>query len=109
MEDITAEEYLSKEGYTLEAIVCYDSNLTNGNIDLKEVMEGYTQSLTKEIEALKITIKERGEVSDNAMTKEDFKLITRPISLLNDVESKFMMDALNGNFEMWMQSKLIKK
>ena len=39
------------------------------------------------------------------MNIEEFEKIIRPLNLLGEVESKFMIDALKGNFDRWHKSK----
>jgi len=41
---MSAKDFLNNKNYTIEAIECYDKNLTNGSIDLVALLEEYAQS-----------------------------------------------------------------
>ena len=44
---MNAEKYLKDKNHTIEAIQCYDQNLTNGSMNIIELMEGYYQTKLK--------------------------------------------------------------
>jgi len=104
------KQFLREQGYTIDAIVCKDDNLTSGKIDLPKLMELYSESKQKEIDRLKV---EKAEVTQMLISTNDTfnRLATEHLELEKENKSlKEEKEKLKGEklecFESWHNTKI---
>lgn len=90
-----AENFLKSKGYTLSAIHCYDMNLTNGNINLVELLTEFAESQAPN----------KGMISDGEVFSKAIKKSIEYIEIHEDGNTYDFRSGFESCAE-WMKSKL---